>query len=125
MKLIDIANFHVIEVDQEMTWDEAMASPAEANTKAVGGFTDWVLPDVITLKALASLKPEDSWFWSSSPHAFDSVYAWGVDFGGCYIDGNDKLNDGRVRLVRAGQCFDIGRAGQLESMSQTSIKLPD
>lgn len=44
-----------------------------------------------------------TWFWSASPYAGNSDYAWGVGFG----DGNgfayDKSYGGGVRVVRGGQ----------------------
>ena len=48
-----------------------------------------------------------SWFWSGSPHADYSNYAWVVNF----YDGNASTatyrDDGyHVRLVRGGQSFD-------------------
>ena len=47
--------------------------------------------------------PQHSWYWSSSPYAYYSGNAWGVNFNnGCvYYDKNDYY--GHVRLVRAGQ----------------------
>lgn len=42
-------------------------------------------------------------FWSSSPYADYSGYAWYVPFYGSYVSGNPKGNGNRVRLVRAGQ----------------------
>ena len=43
------------------------------------------------------------YFWSSSPNAGYAYGAWGVDFGGGYVDGNFKKYVGYVRLVRGGQ----------------------
>lgn len=125
MQLIEIAGFLVIEVEQIMSWDKAMALPAKANTEAIGGFTDWVLPDKQTLAALAAFKPEKSWFWSSSPSAEDSNNAWYVYFGNGYVGYDHKLDCLQVHLVRAEQIFEIGRAGQLESMRQAGIQLPE
>lgn len=104
MKLLNIAGFDVLETDNEMTWDEAMAFPAIANAQQAGGFSDWVLPDMDTLKALQRVSEQKKgWFWSSSPNAGFSYGAWGVGFGLGLVGFNDKDDYGQVRLVRAGQ----------------------
>lgn len=112
MKLINIAGFSVIDAEKKMTWDEAMSLPAKANAEAIGGFTDWVLPDPNTLKALASILPESGWFWSSLPYDDHPNCAWYVHFLSGYVDNyyNDYCN--QVRLVREGQCLDIVQAKQ-------------
>lgn len=111
MQLIDIAGFPIIYANQEMIWNDAMALPAKANTEAVGGFTDWMLPDMYVLLALAALQPDDGWLWSSSPTVYLSGHAWLVD----PVNGNIKVNEvssARVRLVRAEQCLSIIQAKQ-------------
>lgn len=112
MKLIDIAGFPVVDTEQVVNWDEAMTFPAKANADAVGGFTDWVLPDLDTLKALASLQPGKGWFWSSSPHSSRSGNAWSVNFYYGFVGYGNKFDGLRVRLVRAGQCLDIVQSSQ-------------
>ncbi|WP_369074903.1 Lcl domain-containing protein, partial [Vibrio cholerae] len=43
-------------------------------------------------------------YWSSSPNAYYSNYAWDVGFGYGYVGYDDKnYYDFHVRLVRAGQ----------------------
>lgn len=42
-------------------------------------------------------------YWSSSPDATQSVYAWGVYFDGGYVGASVKSSAYYVRLVRAGQ----------------------
>lgn len=126
MKLIDIAGFPVVEFE-EVSFYNAVNAPKKANIEAVGGFSDWVLPDPHTLKALASLQPESlctCWLWASSPDTNDSRVAWcvGFDYGDTETEAKDR--DYRVRLVRAGQLLEIGRAGQLESIRQADIPLP-
>lgn len=46
-----------------------------------------------------------SWYgyWSSSPNASNSGYAWAVGFGSGYVGYSDKNDGSRVRLVRVGQ----------------------
>ena len=43
---------------------------------------------------------QSDWFWSSSPYANYSNYAWSVFFDYGYSGGNDKGNGSNVRLVR-------------------------
>ncbi|ENM3889807.1 DUF1566 domain-containing protein [Vibrio cholerae] len=56
-----------------------------------------------TINITAFPNTPDYSYWSSSPDAYDSGYAWFVNFGDGRVDGNDKHGNGRVRLVRAGQ----------------------
>ncbi|WP_083824566.1 DUF1566 domain-containing protein [Thiorhodospira sibirica] len=44
-----------------------------------------------------------SWFWSSSPDAYNSGLAWGVDSGSGPVCNYSKSDTSRVRLVRARQ----------------------
>ena len=44
-----------------------------------------------------------SWFWSSSPSADDSNFAWNVGFSSGRVSNGGKSNTDRVRLVRAPQ----------------------
>lgn len=122
MQLIEIAGFPIIDLES-MTFHDAVNAPKKANSDAIGGFTDWVLPDTQTLRALALLKPEDSWFWSSSPYDDHSNYAWYVGFYGGGVDGSNKKGFNRVLLVRAEQCLEIGKVGLLKSINQAGIQL--
>lgn len=88
---------------------------AELNAKAFGGFTDWRMPTVAELFALADRTRHSpaidtdafptckgGWYWSSTVDASSpSDYAWVVDFyyGGAYCIRQD--DDGRVRAVRS------------------------
>ncbi|MBN8090620.1 DUF1566 domain-containing protein [Vibrio vulnificus] len=48
--------------------------------------------------------PTSLWYWSSSPYAYDSHFAWHVYFFSGLVSYNqDKRSNGHVRLVRAGQ----------------------
>jgi len=69
------------------------------------GHGNWRLPTKEELQSLVGTEvaPKEGWFWSSSPVADNSGYAWNVDFN----DGSDyygyKDFAYRVRLVRSGQ----------------------
>ena len=99
-----------------------------ANSEQLCGFSDWRVPDLYQLASLVRCRggsyknlddgcsgsyqrptidtdyfpnAQSSWFWSSSPDAYDSYYAWIVYFGGGY-DNSNYRSDGRyVRLVRS------------------------
>lgn len=105
------------------TWQQAFAQADAVNANTAGtqngGATDWRLPNVNELKSLVEMgcsnpainltqfpnTPLASNFWSASPAAGFSDYAWGVSFdsGGDYW-GNRSVAD-QLRLVRAGQSF--------------------
>jgi hypothetical protein len=112
------------------TWDQAMNSPKQVD---YAGYNDWRVPTREELKTLVycssgktqsvsdeglsacageyasptivkAVFPETpAWFWSSSPYANSSSYAWYVFFGYGYDDWSYKYNDYQVRLVRNGQ----------------------
>ncbi|MBT7024071.1 MAG: DUF1566 domain-containing protein, partial [Gammaproteobacteria bacterium] len=44
-----------------------------------------------------------AWFWSSSPSAYHSNYAWRLSFDYGYDHDNSRDYDYHVRLVRSGQ----------------------
>ncbi|HCJ7271306.1 TPA: DUF1566 domain-containing protein [Vibrio cholerae] len=87
------------------------------NSQGLCGASDWRLPSVNELLSIVHNgrvepvidqsyfphTPQYSWYWSSSPDAYGSGYAWGVNFGSGYVDDNGKDYSRRVRLVRAGQ----------------------
>ena len=86
------------------------------NTANYGGHNDWRMP---TAKELATIADSSgfnpsintvyfpntvaSYYWSSTPLADGTNYAWNVYFYGGYVDFNDKTNYGYVRAVRSGQ----------------------
>jgi hypothetical protein len=84
---------------------------------------DFRMPNIFELRSLLWLSEKEEvlfravfndangWFWSSSPYADYSHYAWNVYFGNGGVSGGYKGYDGRVRLVRAGQCFGGWRCG--------------
>ena len=94
-------------------WDALINASNNAN---LCGFNDWRVPTIDELKTLVDDGRSDpsidvhyfpntlsASYWSSSPRAGYSRYAWIVHFN----DGNDyyssRSNDRRVRLVRSSQ----------------------
>lgn len=127
MKHIKINGFDVLDAREKMSWNDAFNFAEKARADLCGGFTDWVLPDSLTLKALVHLNIDecDERFWSSSGdncgHNKVRHNSWVVDFGCGLVVGNPVESYNHVRLVRASQCLDIGRAGHIESMLQANI----
>ena len=97
-----------------MDWDDAMKV---GNGFNYGGVTGWRLPNIEELKtimikgkagyasAFFSRPESDTWgsYWSSSPVANDSSYAWFVGFYGRSGGNGAKTNNYYVRLVRSSQ----------------------
>lgn len=95
------------------TWSNALVS---AQVNSFAGHTDWRLPSKNELASLLELSCEkpaintmvfpntpNKWYWSSSPFAFRSNLAWGVDFGFSGAFSFENIDSGSIRLVRAGQ----------------------
>ena len=110
-----------------MAWDNSTCSGTaltfshenallRAKTEATASAKPWRLPNV---KELASLVDRSrtlptidvtafpatpfGGFWSSSPYAGDSSYAWYVSFSYGYVDYSSRNDYDAVRLVRASQ----------------------
>ena len=94
-----------------------------------GGHTDWRLPTVEELFALADRTREDpaidtdafpdtkpSWYWSSTITAWNAACAWIVAFDGGYADYGDRSSKAFVRAVRvpAGQYGGCMRQATIE-----------
>jgi len=87
-----------------------------AKKTVFAGKKDWRLPNIKELQSLVENRCYDpainltafsdaigSRYWSSSPVAYGSNYAWDVGFNYGYGDWSNKGNHYYVRLVRSGQ----------------------
>ncbi len=84
----------------------------DVNSEGLCGASDWRLPTKDELLGIVKLgnipaidttyfpNTQTDWFWSSSPNAFNSNNAWGVDFVLSYSNGYSKSYSDYVRLVR-------------------------
>ncbi|WP_103918369.1 Lcl domain-containing protein, partial [Candidatus Venteria ishoeyi] len=104
----------------EYTWEEAQQQADIANGQGYKGYTDWRLPTKRELASIVEYQCGDPainetvfpatlsyYFWSSSPLAYGSNYAWYVGFNNGGVNTYNKDNAWRVRLVRGGQAFDF------------------
>ncbi|MBK1640575.1 hypothetical protein CKO12_01505 [Chromatium okenii] len=98
---------------KQFKWDNAIKVAKDTRH---AGYTDWRLPTIDELKKLivTGQKPTinqqafpntpGSWFWSGSPYAGYSDYAWSVYFSDGYAGYYSyRYNSFHVRLVRGGQ----------------------
>ena len=98
---------------QPYTWQSALQS---AESAVFAGLNDWRLPNQKELQSLVESRCYDpainltvfpnvtgDYFWSSSPVAGDSNYAWLVDFNHGSDRWHSKVSTYYVRLVRSGQ----------------------
>lgn len=89
---------------------------ADVNADGLCGANDWRLPSQFELLSIASNDRYSpaidtgwfpntgaSWFWSSSPYAYNPLQAWGAYFGNGDIYHYTKDSAYHVRLVRGGQ----------------------
>ena len=103
--------------ESDLTWQSALQQAVTVN--GAGGYvgkTDWRVPNQKELRSIIERQcyspainlnifpntPSSS-FWSSSPGAGDSSYAWYVFFDVGYGGWGDRSNTYAVRLVRVGQ----------------------
>ena len=111
--------------DRYDDWNKLVTA---ANSEQLCGFSDWRVPDLYQLASLVRCrggsyqnlddgcsgsyqKPtidteyfpnaQSSWFWSSSPDAYYSSYAWYVYFNAGFDGGNGRNGSRYVRLVRS------------------------
>ncbi len=91
---------------------------AKALTATFAGHNDWRMPSLWELVTIvdydigspainATIFPNSpsSYFWSGSPYAYFSGYAWNVHFGYGGADVNNRSYTYSVRLVRGGKSF--------------------
>ena len=89
---------------------------ARVNAAGLCGASDWYLPEREQLRTIVDYSrynpsinqgyfpnTKSSYYWSSSPDAGGSAYAWDVYFNDGYDYRNNKNYDEYVRLVRGGQ----------------------
>ena len=95
-------------------WQGALQQAQSVNNNGgFAGYKNWRLPSIKELNSIVeeqcsepsinlAVFPESpsDWCWSSSPSAYVSSYAWLVNFNFGYSNGNGKVNNGFVRLVR-------------------------
>jgi hypothetical protein len=96
------------------TWEQALET---ADGHSFAGYSDWRLPNVKELRSIVEQRcygpainlsvfpaTPGSYFWSSSPNASNSGYAWHVYFDYGYDDYSYSRGHALlVRLVRSGQ----------------------
>jgi hypothetical protein len=114
------------------TYDEA-----EALTSTLGGHADWRLPDVVELASIIDYSASNpaingdvfpntpsSGFWSGSPDANLSDYAWGVyfNYGNAFSAYRDDARS--VRLLRGGQSFDLSGTASPAAPTLTLTSAP-
>ncbi|WP_044412924.1 Lcl C-terminal domain-containing protein [Thiomicrospira microaerophila] len=87
-----------------------------SNSKNLCGFNDWRVPSRDELRSIVNYgrfnpaidqsvfpNTRSSWYWSASPYASGSNFAWGVVFNNGYDYDDYRYSGARVRLVRSGQ----------------------
>jgi TPR repeat protein len=99
----------------KMEWQDAMVLPTIFNQNGFAGYNDWRVPNIDELKTLVDKKkgriinyidadvfPKNKIsFWSSSPYANPSEYAWYVNFWFGFSNSHHKRNGSHfIRLVR-------------------------
>ena len=95
------------------TWEEALI---RARDSVLAGYTDWRLPNLKELFSMVEERCVDpainlavfpntpaSYFWSASPSADSSHFAWIVGFMNGGADYGSRYSYSQVRLVRSGQ----------------------
>lgn len=96
-----------------MLWQTALQTAKNNN---FAGKNDWRLPNKKELHSLVGSRcsypvnntvifpgATSDEFWSSSPYARNSSYAWSIDFNNGYDRGSSKDNLYAIRLVRGGR----------------------
>ena len=98
-------------------WQAALQLPQNLNASGgYAGYTDWRLPNIKELASIVELScynpavnatvfpsTSSNYYWSASPNAGSSSYAWDVSFYSGYGYYRNRNYTDRVRLVRGGQ----------------------
>ncbi len=118
------------------TFDETTDYVKNVNATSLCGFNNWRMPDPKELLGIIDhsryLPASDtnyfpnttgSWFWSGSPNADNSDYAWYVNFYDGYADYGYRHEYQLVRLVRGEQSFDtfVDNADGTVTQSNTGL----
>ena len=98
------------------TYCNTEAFAARVNAVGLCGATDWRVPDIEELRSIVDYSRIDpsidtdyfpntrsSGYWSASPYASNSSYAWRLYFYDGYDFHNGRYHSNYVRLVRVGQ----------------------
>ncbi|MBK1647788.1 DUF1566 domain-containing protein [Rhabdochromatium marinum] len=99
------------------TWQQALELAPLSN---FAGYTDWRLPNLKELSSLVEMRCHNpaingnsfpntpsAWFWSASPDAYNSDYAWYLFFGSGGDGDYPKFGNPYVRLVRDRQVYSL------------------
>ena len=115
-----IEGFDVMHTSGLYTFESACALPQQF--QGAHSINDWVLPDRLTLLALATLSEGiGGRHWSSSKHTIYGDFSWCVSFHNKHTFDQNHFAMYQVRLVRASQCFDICIEAAKRSMSEAGI----
>ena len=114
----------------QKTWEEALAY---AEGLVFAGYDDWRLPNARELQSIVDYSKNDPaidtnyfpncrspYYWSSSPYAYASSFAWDVNFSYGYVHLPIKTSHHYVRCVRAGPSRSLGHL-IISSPAQGSI----
>jgi hypothetical protein len=117
-----VAGFDVIE-HRECSFASAQEMVKEANAEAIGGYSDWVMPDTVTAQALRLVGGGgDAVIWSSTPGVNGSAWFVRLNYGNVTL-ANRNTNANQLRLVRASQCLALGQAAHRLSLAEAGIEL--
>lgn len=83
----------VLEPEDQLTWDEAQALPAQLNAVAFAGRDDWRLPDIKTLYSLIDFRGTDPSGWEGGSEGLTPFLGEPFDFIWGDVEGGDRLID--------------------------------